>query len=302
MPTDKIKIARRTTLIGSAGNLLLTAFKFVAGILGHSGAMIADAVHSLSDLFTDIIVLVFMRLSNRPVDENYSYGHGKFETLATTIISVVLFCVGVGILFHGAGDIVTCIRGGQLESPGMIAFWAAIISIVCKEILYQYTIRVGRTTNSPVLIANAWHHRSDAFSSFATMAGIGGAIFLGPGWQVLDPIAAVVVSIFIIKVAVDIIRPSVGELLEQSLPIELQNEIVETVKSFNGVVQPHNLRTRRVGHINVVDLHVRMPGEMSVAMSHDIVSRIEQRLHGFLGADAILNIHVEPIKTGDDLI
>lgn len=296
MLTEKIKIARRTTLLGGVGNLLLTIFKFVAGIIGHSGAMIADAVHSLSDLFTDVIVLVFLRLSNRPVDESHSYGYGKFETLATTIISVALFCVGIGIFFHGAGDIVKAIRGEQLESPGMIALWAAIISIVCKEALYQYTMSVGRGTNSPVLIANAWHHRSDALSSLATMAGIGGAIFLGPGWQVLDPIAAVVVSVFIIKVAIDIVRPAVGELLEHSLPLELQDEIIKTAKSFSSVVQPHNLRTRRVGRVNVVDLHVRMPGEMSVTMSHDIVTRMEQRLHTFLGADAIINIHVEPIK------
>lgn len=299
MATEKIRIARRTTLIGSATNLFLSLFKLVAGILGHSGAMIADAVHSVSDLFTDVIVLVFMRLSNRPVDETHSYGHGKFETLATTIISVALFCVGLGILFHGAGDIVKAIRGEELQSPGMVALWAALISIVLKEILYQYTMRVGRKYNSPVLIANAWHHRSDAFSSLATTAGIGGAIFLGPGWQVLDPIAAVVVSLFIIKVAFDIIRPAVGDLLEQSLPPELQNEILEAAKSFNGVVQPHNLRTRRVGQINVVDLHVRMPGEMSVAVSHKIVRRIEERLHKFLGPDAILNIHVDPIEEGE---
>ncbi|MDE6654282.1 MAG: cation diffusion facilitator family transporter [Muribaculaceae bacterium] len=296
MPTDKIKIARRTTVIGGVGNLLLTIFKFAAGIIGHSGAMIADAVHSLSDLFTDVIVLVFMRLSNRPVDETHSYGHGKFETLATTIISVALFCVGVAIFFNGAGDIVKAIRGEQLESPGMIALWAAIISIICKEVLYQYTMSVGRSTNSPVLIANAWHHRSDAMSSLATTVGIGGAIFLGPGWQVLDPIAAVVVSIFIIMVAIELVRPAVGELLEHSLPLELQDEIIRTAKSFSNVVQPHNLRTRRVGRVNVVDMHVRMPGEMSVAVSHDIVSRMEERLHKFLGADAIINIHVEPIR------
>ncbi len=295
MGKEKVIIARRTTILGGVGNLLLTIFKFVAGVLGHSGAMIADAVHSLSDLLTDIIVLVFMRLSNRPVNEHYDFGKGKFETIANTLVSVLLFCFGVGILFDGAGDIVKCIRGEALRSPGMIALIAAVVSIVCKEALYQYTVKVGKRINSPVLLANAWHHRSDALSSLVTTAGIGGAIFLGPGWQVLDPIAAVVVSIFIIRIALDIIRPSVGEIIDQALPPEVQDEIIATAKRYNDVVQPRNLRTRRVGRISVVDLDVLMPGEMPVAVSCEIVTKIEHRIHNFLGADAIINIHVEPI-------
>lgn len=295
MGKEKVKIAWRTTLIGGVGNLLLTVFKFIAGIIGCSGAMIADAVHSLSDLLTDVIVLVFMRLSNRPVNEHYDYGKGKFETVATAIVSVLLFCLGVAILFDGAGDIVKSIRGEELHRPGMIALIAAVVSIVCKEVLYQYTVKVGRQINSPALLANAWHHRSDALSSLVTTAGIGGAIFLGQGWQVLDPIAAVVVSIFIIRIALDIVKPSVGEIMDQGLPPEVQDEIIATAKRYNDVVQPRNLRARRVGRISVVDLDVLMPGEMPVAMSCEIVTKIEHRLHNFLGADAIINIHVSPI-------
>lgn len=299
MGKEKVKIARRTSLIGGVGNLLLTVFKFVAGIIGHSGAMIADAVHSLSDLLTDVIVLVFMRLSNCPVHEHYDYGKGKFETLANTLVAVVLFCLGVAILFDGAEDIVKNIRGEQLPRPGMIALIAALVSIVCKEALYQYTVKVGKRINSPALIANSWHHRSDAISSLVTTAGIGGAIFLGPGWQVLDPIAAVVVSIFVIRIAMDLVRPSAGEIMDHGLPPEVQDEIIATAKRYNDVVQPRNLHARRVGRISVVDLDVLMPGEMPVAMSCDIVTKIEHRIHDFLGADAIVNIHVYPIK--DDL-
>ncbi len=195
----------RVTLIGSVVNLLLLVFKFVAGVCGHSAAMLADAVHSLSDFVTDIIVIVFVRISSKPEDEGHDYGHGKYETLATAIIGLILLFVGFGILWNGATSIWNFWQGGELQEPGMLALWAALVSILFKELLYQYTAFKGRKLNSQAVVANAWHHRSDALSSIGTAVGIGGAILLGDRWLILDPLAAVVVSFFIMKVAIQLL-------------------------------------------------------------------------------------------------
>ena len=223
--TEREKAIYQVTWAGSFVNFLLVVFKFIAGILGHSAAMIADAVHSLSDFATDIVVLIFTRISNKPQDKNHDYGHGKYETLATAIIGIVLFAVGAGICWNGLRAIQTVWQGGRLPVPGMLAFAGAIISIVSKELIYRYTIHVGRKINSSAVIANAWHHRSDAFSSIGTAMGIGGAIALGESWSVLDPMAAVIVSFFIMKVSVQLLKPCVDELTEKSLPDEIEKEI-----------------------------------------------------------------------------
>ena len=218
--TEREKAIYQVTWAGSFVNFLLVIFKFIAGILGHSAAMIADAVHSLSDFATDIVVLIFTRISNKPQDKNHDYGHGKYETLATAIIGIVLFAVGASICWNGLQAIQTVWQGGRLPAPGMLAFAGAIISIVSKELIYRYTIHVGRKINSSAVIANAWHHRSDAFSSIGTAIGIGGAIVLGESWSVLDPMAAVVVSFFIMNVAVQLLKPCVDELTDKSMPDE----------------------------------------------------------------------------------
>ncbi len=223
----------RVTVVGSVVNFLLLVFKFFAGIVGHSAAMLADAVHSLSDFITDIIVIVFVRISAKPEDEGHDYGHGKYETLATAIIGIFLLFVGFGIFWNGASSIYRFLQGGSLQEPGILALVAALVSIVFKEVLYQYTVFKGRKLNSQAVVANAWHHRSDAFSSIGTAAGIGGAILLGDHWRVLDPVAAVIVSFFIMKVAVQLLIPCVDELLEKSLPAEVEDEILKTILSFS---------------------------------------------------------------------
>lgn len=286
----------QVTIVGSVVNFLLVVFKFFAGIVGHSAAMLADAVHSLSDFVTDIIVLVFVRLSSKPEDEGHDYGHGKYETLATAIIGFCLFLVGLGILWNGARSIWDVIHGVVLPSPGKLALVAAIISIVSKEILYRYTVYVGRKVRSQAVVANAWHHRSDAFSSIGTAVGVGGAIVLGDAWSVLDPIAAVVVSVFIIRVATQLMVPSLNELLEKSLPASVENKIVEIVLSFPGVSSPHHLRTRRIGNNYSIDLHVRMDGDLSLKEAHRRATLIENRLREEFGKDTYIYLHVEPIK------
>lgn len=286
----------KVTVVGSVVNFLLLVFKFFAGIAGHSAAMLADAVHSLSDFVTDIIVIIFVRISNKPEDKDHDYGHGKYETLATAIIGILLLCVGFGILWNGASSIYDFFHGEQLGEPGMLALIAALVSIVLKEILYQYTVIKGRKLNSQAVIANAWHHRSDALSSIGTAVGIGGAILLGDKWRVLDPIAAVVVSIFIMKVAIQLLIPCVDELLEKSLPDEVEHEIEQAALSFPGVSQPHHLRTRRIGNQYAIELHVRMDGKISLEEAHRTATGIERKLKEMFGEGTHVGIHVEPIK------
>ena len=286
----------RVTLVGSVANLLLLIFKFVAGIVGHSAAMLADAVHSLSDFVTDIIVLVFVRISSKPEDEGHDYGHGKYETLATAIIGIILVLVGFGIFWNGVQSIWSFLQGESLSEPGMLALVAAVVSIVVKELLYQYTVLRGKSLNSQAVVANAWHHRSDALSSIGTAVGIGGAILLGPDWRVLDPIAAVVVSGFIMKVAVQLLIPCLDELLEKSLPAEVENKIVETILSFPGVSSPHHLRTRRIGSNYAIEVHVRMDGRISLEEAHHTATQIELKLKELFGKKTHVGIHVEPVK------
>lgn len=294
--SERTHSANRVTWVGFFVNLVLTAFKLAAGIIGHSGAMIADAVHSLSDFGTDIVVLASFRLVDKPADKSHDYGHGKYETLATAIIGVALLAVGIGILWTGASKICHNLMGERLEAPGSIAFVAAIISIVVKEWLYRYTLKVGKSISSQAVIANAWHHRSDAFSSFGTMIGIGGAIALGDKWRVLDPIAALIVSFFIIKVAIEISYKSVKELTEESLDEAVETEITRIASSLHGVSDPHNLRTRRIGTDIAVDLHVRVDPEMRVSDAHAISVRIEEALREKFGKATFISIHIEPLS------
>ena len=286
----------RVTFIGFAVNLLLAGIKLAAGILGRSGAMVADAVHSFSDMATDVVVIAFAKISAKPKDEGHDYGHGKYETLATIIISLALAAVGTGILVNSIGAIRVVVDGGLLPRPGTVALLAAAVSIVVKEILYRYTVREGRRVSSPSMIANAWHHRSDALSSLGTLAGIGCAYFLGDKWRIAAPIAALVVAVFIFKIAFDLIRTGLDELLERSLPEDVEEEILRVVAANPEVREPHNLRTRRIGASIAVEVHVRVDGAMSVCRSHELTEDIERRLRARFGEGTMIAIHVEPLK------
>ena len=285
----------KVTIVGALANVTLLIFKFVAGIISNSAAMIADAVHSLSDFITDVVVIVFVKISSKPQDKSHDYGHGKFETLATLIIGIALLFIGLMILYNGASATYRCIwLGEELHRPGMIAFWAAIFSIILKEAVYQYTVYKGKNLNSQAVIANAWHHRSDAFSSIGTAVGIGGAIFLGDKWVVLDPIAAIVVSVFIINVSLKIIIKSINELLEKSLPDEIENEIIKVAESFDMVKDVHDLRTRRIGNNIAIEMHLLMDGNLSLQCTHNTTELIESELRKKYGEHTHIAIHVEP--------
>lgn len=295
MPT-RVQRITRITVFGTIVNTLLLAFKFLAGILGGSAAMLADAVHSLSDFLTDIVVLVFVKISNRPADRKHSYGYGKYETLATLCIGIALLAVGIGIAVDGVEKIIQVWNGETLAQPGWIAFWAAIASIALKEVTYWLTIRVAKQVDSEALRANAWHHRSDALSSIGTGLGIGGAILLGQKWTILDPIAALVVSVFIVLTALRLTYGALGEFLEQSLPEENENEIRAIVAADKELSELHHLCTRRLGNRVAIEMHLRMPGNTPLTIAHKHASAIEQQLKQRFGDQTHINIHLEPTK------
>jgi len=293
---DREKQIYRVTLVGSAGNVLLTIVKFIAGVLGHSSAMVADAVHSLSDLVTDIVVIVFVGISARPQDESHDYGHGKFETLATLLISLALVAAAIGIIVSGAVKFAAWLGGEELSPPGALALWVALLSIAVKEVMFRYTAYKGRKLSSPALTANAWHHRSDALSSIGAAIGIGGAVLLGGRWAVLDPLASIVVGAMLLEVAWKILRPSMGELTDASLPEDTESEILSIIHSCPGVSEPHNLRTRRIGNRIAIEAHIRLDGNLTLSEAHDRTSEIEHRLKERFGSDALITLHMEPEK------
>jgi cation diffusion facilitator family transporter len=293
---EREKQIYKVTLVGSVGNLALLIFKLIAGVLGHSSAMIADAIHSLSDFVTDIVVLIFVRISVKPQDASHDYGHGKFETIATFLVGLALMMAAIGIIEPGVRKLILWWNGAELEAPGWIALWAALLSIVVKELLYQFTVRKGKTLNSQVMVANAWHHRSDALSSVGAAIGIGGAIWLGQRWTMLDPLASVVVGLMLVKVAWELLKTSMNELTEGSLSEETEQEIIELICSVPNVQEPHNLRTRRIGNHIAIEAHIRMDGSMSLNEAHEQATAVERKLKERFGDKTYVSIHMEPVK------
>lgn len=296
---EREKEIYRVTLVGSAVNLVLIVIKFVAGALGKSSALVADAAHSLSDFISDVIVLVFVKISGKPRDKSHDYGHGKFETLATLIIGLLLIGAGVGLMINGIKLVISSLGGEILPRPAGITLVVALLSIVSKEWLFRYTIARGKKLDSPALMANAWHHRSDAISSGGTLIGIAGAMFLGERWRILDPVAAIVVSVLIIKSGIDIVRPSISELLEASLPESQEEEIRQIVKGIDGIINVHNLRSRRIGNGIAVDLHARMDGRQSLSEAHAKATAAERAIRERFGENSYVNIHMEPCTARD---
>lgn len=291
---NRTKDIQKITLWGAFCNIALTIVKFVAGILGGSTAMLADAVHSASDLVTDIIVIVFTRISGKGKDKGHDYGHGKFETLATVVVSLMLLVVGAEMIKSSYQQIRSAVEGNPLPAPEMIALWAAVISIISKEFLYQWTVKVGKRLSSPVVIANAWHHRTDALSSVGSFVGIAGAIALGGEWTILDPLVGAVISIVIIVMAVKMSIPALAELTEASLPEKTEQKMLEIIRSVEGVRGVHELKTRLCGHYCIADFHIVVDPETTILESHETTVIIERKLREEFGEETQINIHVEP--------
>ena len=267
--------AKKVTWVGFWVNVVLSVAKIIAGIVGRSGAMIADGVHSISDFVTDIIVIVFIGVSAKGENTRFRYGHGKFETFATMLISFALFAVAVGLFWTSFSQIVDAFNGKVLPRPEMVALVMAFVSVVAKEWLFHYTRVAGEQMNSMALVANAWHHRSDAFSSIAVLVGIGCAMFLGERWRVLDPIAAATVSVFIALVAY---------------------RLAMVIGGVDGVCAYHHLRTRKNGNVYIMDFHIKVDPRLTIVEAHDISKRAEAALKAKYGEQSIVNIHIEPYQ------
>lgn len=295
MNTREKKIYK-VTAVGSVVNVALTIFKFIAGFIGLSSAMIADAVHSLSDLVTDAIIFIFVKAASKPIDRDHQYGHGKFETLATLIVGCILIIVGLGIMYAGVMACIAFFQGDKGERPRLIALIAAVLSIILKEGVYRYTVHQSRKIDSPILKANAWHHRSDALSSIATLVGVGGAIFMGENGLILDPLASILISFYICKSGYDIVRPSMDELLEKALPKDTEKEIKQLLKSVEGIEGVHSLKTRKIGTRLAIEAHTLMDGKLSLNEAHKIATLAEKKLKKRFGPKIHIGIHMEPSK------
>lgn len=293
--SSEIKIGRKVTWVGFWTNVVLSILKVLAGIFGRSSAMIADGIHSASDLITDVAVIIVLGVSRKKADNSHAYGHGKIETFVTFLISLLLVAVGIGIGIDGVERAIQSLHGVELPQPTWLALGMAIISIIVKEWLFRYTRNAARKIHSSSMEANAWHHRSDAYSSLATLFGIAGAMFFGAKWRILDPLAAVFVSILICIMAYQMAKQSISELVEASLPKDVTRRMEEIVTSTPGVKDYHHLRTRQNGNTKIVDLHIKLDPDLSLVKAHDIATEVEKRLKEEFDP-VVVNVHMEPYK------
>jgi|APSaa5957512622_1039677.scaffolds.fasta_scaffold42263_2 cation diffusion facilitator family transporter len=291
---QKINQDIRITLLGVIVNITLSTLQLIVGIFGRSSAMIADAIHSFSDLITDSIIIISLQITKKPADESHNYGHGKVETLASTLVSIALILVGFTIFNLGLKKTILVFNEELLTKPSMFALYLIIFSIIAKEMLYRVTFKAGQKSGSTALMANAWHHRSDAFSSIATLIGISGAIFLGPKWYFLDPLAAIIISFFILKIGLQLLSKSINELLEATLPPEINEKILKIVTSVQESKNPHNVKTRRIGRNIAIDLHIKVAPALNIVAAHNISTTIEQKLKNHFGENTVVYIHIEP--------
>lgn len=291
---QEVRIARHVTWVGFWCNAALGTAKIITGVVGRSGAMVADGIHSFSDFVTDLIVLIMVPIGRRRADSRHEYGHGKYETLCTLLVSMALVIAGLILFAEGLDKVISVARGATLPRPGWIALAAGIVSVAVKEWLYRYTAAAGRRIDSPAVVANAWHHRSDALSSVATVLGISGAMYLGEGARILDPIAEMVVAVLIVVVGVRSSVPPLLELLEVSLPAAQRQAIAEAIRGTRGVKTFHHLRTRRNGPVAIIDVHIKVDPEITVRHAHDIASAAEARVTEAVGGRAIVTTHIEP--------
>jgi len=289
--------AVRVTWAGLLGNVLLAGFKLVAGLVGHSQAVMADGVHSLSDLTTDLAILIGMRYWSKPPDEDHPYGHGRIETVVTAGISVALALAGLGLGYRAFVDL----SSGARRPPGWLPLAAALVSIVSKEALYRWTMLVAGRVGSSALKANAWHHRSDALSSIPVAVAVGVAMWR-PAWSFVDSVGAVVVSVFILATAWKLLRPELGKLADQGADQATIARIVQAAKRVPGVRGVHLVRSRFVGNSLDVDLHVTVDPEMTVRAGHEIAEQVNRALVGLGGGTSVSDavVHLEPDEPHQD--
>lgn len=284
---ENYKLGTKVSVVTMIANIILSIFKLIAGIFGKSSAMTADAVHSVSDVFTTIVVIIGLKISSKGEDMEHPYGHERLESVCAKIISTVLILVGFTIGYKSAINLYT----GNVTIPGSIALWAAVVSIIVKEGMYWYTIVTARKIRSIAMEGDAWHHRSDAFSSVGTFLGILGARF---GYTFLDPVAGIIVSILIIKVGVDLYIRAVKELIDSSTDKETLDQISNCALSVDGVRAIKNLKTRMFGNRIYVDIEVFVDEELSVREGHDIAELVHSSVENEINGVKHCMVHIEP--------
>jgi len=294
---DRLRALNRVTLLAAVVNSALALVKAAVGLLGGSSVLVADAVHSLSDLATDVVAFLSLRVAAKPPDEEHPYGHGRYETVGTAILGLVLLGVAAAIAWEASS------RFAESVVPARITLWVAGLSIVPKEWLYQITVRVGRRFESPLVVANAWHHRSDAFSSVAALAGIAGARM---GFPILDPAAAVVVAAMIAMVAVSLLAGAIREVTDTALQRDMLRDLGAGIRCLPGVVSLHELRARRMGPRVLVDLHVQVDAATTVSDGHQVAERVRQFVFREQRGISEVLVHIDPepdqdLSPGDQL-
>ena len=300
LPEDLYASGLRATYVGMAVNALLIVVKMIGGVSGASAALVADAVHSFSDLITDVGVIVGLRFISKPADEKHAYGHGRIETAISLLMGLGIVITGMGMLRSGGSAILRSFSGEYPPEPGYIALAMAFVSIFSKEALFHYTRIIARKSGSRALEANAWHHRSDALSSVGTVIGVGGAIVLGSSWTILDAVAAVFVSMLVIKVGFDIGWNAFRELSDEALSNNARTSVINAITSVEGVKGTHNLRTRSLGRYATVDAHVQVDAHITVLEGHNIATEVENAVRQVLESAAFVTIHVEPCDESND--
>ena len=287
--TESAKAGRSVTLVGALVNAFLILFKFLAGIFGQSQALIADAVHSISDLFTDFVVLLGLRMGRKAPDEKHHFGHARIETLASAIVGLALIatalCLGIKAIWN--------IYHHTEYHPTWLALVGAGVSIALKEALYHYTIRIGRRIKSSAIVANAWHQRSDALSSVAVFLGVAGAR-IKPSWHILDSFAALLVSFFIVKVGLEILRETFREFTDTAPQPETLNKITDCIRTVEGVIDMHDLRVRTLGGLYQMETHIVVDGQLTVAEGHRIAKAVEICLAEEISDVDRVIVHVDP--------
>ena len=286
---DENRIVIKLGAVGIVGNVALSSFKLAAGIVGNSGAMISDAVHSMSDVFATMIAWFGVHQSKKDADDEHPYGHERVECVASLILGLILLATGIGIGFNG----VMTIAGGEYAAPGRIALLAAAVSIITKEAMFWYTMHYAKLLNSDAFKADAWHHRSDALSSVGSLVGIGGAIL---GFPVMDPIASVVICIFILKVAYDIIKDAFAKMLDTACSEEFEEELREFIASHEGVEAVDLLQTRLFGSRIYVDIEIAVDGEMKLRQAHDIAENVHDGIEEKYKDVKHVMVHVNPTE------
>ena len=287
--TESIRDGRTVTLVGVLVNIILILLKLTTGIFGKSQALIADAVHSISDLFTDVAVLVGLQICHKPPDEKHHFGHARIETLASSFVGIVLIGTALYLGIEAAVNIYT-----HTEShPTTLALVGAGVSVVLKEALYQYTVRTGRRINSQLLVANAWHHRSDALSSVAVLVGVAGTQ-IRPSWYFLDAFAALLVSFFIVKVGLEILKEALHEFTDAAPKPEVIEQIRNRVLAVKGVNDAHDLKVRTSGGRYLMEIHIVVDGRLTVLEGHALAKTVENCLVQDVGNFDRIIVHVDP--------